>query len=288
MQKGDFDIEVLLHDDASTDGTKEIIEAYKEKYPAIFFPIFQKENQYSKGVRGFTAKYNFPRCRGKYIALCEGDDYWTDPTKIQQQVDFLEKNEDYVLTGHDAIKIAKDGTIIAQSCLEKNHQRDYSDSELKQANLVLTLSMCFRNVSVLKQLPKEALKVTVADLFLISILGQFGKYKYFTSIRPAVYRVHTGGIWSTKKEIEKKSMLVITAKQLRNYYYRIGDKQTAHYHSKKVLKYSLIIFKLSVQEQAGLIQKVKHIHRFVVDNQLLERPMLFIKYLYFNKVRIKS
>ena len=287
MQKGNFDIEVLIHDDASTDGTKEIIEAYKEKYPDIFFPIFQIENQYSKGFRGFTARYNFPRCRGKYIALCEGDDYWTDPTKIQQQVDFLENNEAYVLTGHDAIKITKEGNLVAPTCLENIHQRDYSASELKQANLVLTLTMCFRNVSILKQLPKEAFKVTVADLFLISLLGQFGKYKYLTTIQPAAYRVHTGGIWSTKKEIEKKRMLLITAKQLKNYYYRIGDKQIALYHSKKVLMYSLTILKISMQDQRSIIEMIKHIHRFVVDNQLMTSPTLFIKYLYFKKLRIK-
>ena len=288
MQKGNFDIEVLIHDDASTDGTKEIINTYSEQYPDIFFPIFQKENQYSKGIRGFTAKYNFPRCRGKYIALCEGDDYWTDPTKIQQQVDFLEKNEDYVLSGHDAIKITNEGVIVAQSCLDKIHQRDYSDTELKQAHLVPTLTMCFRNVSILKQLPKEAFKVTVADLFLISLLGQFGKYKYFTSIKPAAYRVHTGGIWSTKKEIEKKRLLLITAKQLRNYYNRIGDKPIERYHSKKVLMYSLAIFKHSIEEQKNIIHRIKQTQRFIIDNRLITSPMLFIKYLYFNKLRSKS
>jgi len=288
MQKGNFDIEVLIHDDASTDGTKEIIDKYREKHPDVFFPIFQKENQYSKGIRSFTVKYNFPRCKGKYIALCEGDDYWTDPTKIQQQIDFLEKNQEYVLTGHDAIKISKEGDTIAESCLEKNHQRDYSETELKQAHLVPTLSMCFRNLPILKTLPKEAYKVTVADLFLISLLGQFGKYKYFTSIRPAAYREHTGGIWSTKKEIEKKKLLLITAKQLRNYYYRIGDKTIAYYHKKKVLKYSLDIFNFSINEPTGFIKAIRAINRFVIDNQLITSPMLFIKYLYFNKLRTKS
>lgn len=285
MQEGDFDIEVLIHDDASTDGTKEIIEEYKSAHPYIFYPIFQTENQGSKGGRSFTAKYNFPRCRGKYIALCEGDDYWTDSTKLKQQVEFLEQNNDYVLTGHDAIKITREGLIISQTCLEDIYKRDYSSTELKQSNLVLTLSMCFRNVSIIKYPPKESLKVKVGDLFIISMLGLYGKYKFMPNIKPAVYRVHTGGVWSLKSELDKNKMLCTTAKQLRNYYTRIGDKEMANYHSKKVLMYTVKTLNLSFENQKNLIQKIKCIYQFILDNKILLNPILFMKYIYFNKFK---
>lgn len=95
MQKCDFEYEILIHDDASTDGTQEIIKEYQEKFPQIIKPIFQTENQYSKGNRSINSKFNFPRAKGKYIAICEGDDYWTDPLKLQKQVDFLEKYIDF-------------------------------------------------------------------------------------------------------------------------------------------------------------------------------------------------
>src|SRR5262245_28919719 len=101
VQKTNFPFEIMIHDDASTDGTREIIEEYVSKYPEIIFPFYQKENQYSKGVRGLSSRYNYPRCRGKYVAICEGDDYWTDPYKLQKQVDFLESHEDYVMAYHD-------------------------------------------------------------------------------------------------------------------------------------------------------------------------------------------
>ena len=97
MQQTDFEFEILIYDDASTDGTQEIIKTYKKKYPDIIKPIFQTENQYSKGVRGIMARFNFSRAQGKYIALCEGDDYWTDPLKLQKQVDFLEEHEEYIV-----------------------------------------------------------------------------------------------------------------------------------------------------------------------------------------------
>ena len=94
MQKTNFKFEVLINDDASTDKTADIIREYEEKYPDIIKAIYQKENQYSKGV-AISATYLYPRAKGKYIAKCEGDDYWIDPLKLQKQVDFLEANPEY-------------------------------------------------------------------------------------------------------------------------------------------------------------------------------------------------
>ena len=101
MQKTNFKYEIIIHDDASTDGTTEIIKEYAEKYPDLITPIFQTENQYSKGLRGFYARFVFPKAKGKYIALCDGDDYWADSLKLQKQVDFLETHHDYAICSHD-------------------------------------------------------------------------------------------------------------------------------------------------------------------------------------------
>ena len=99
MQQTNFAYEVLIHDDASTDGTTEIIKEYEAKYPDIIKPIYEDENQWVKGRRG-SAVFNFPRAKGKYIALCEGDDYWTDPLRLQKQVYFLEKHQECSLCCH--------------------------------------------------------------------------------------------------------------------------------------------------------------------------------------------
>lgn len=94
MQKTKFRFEAIVHDDASTDGTADIVREYEEKYPDIIKPIYETENQYSK-QDGSLQRIMDEHTHGKYIAICEGDDYWTDPYKLQKQVDFLEAHPDY-------------------------------------------------------------------------------------------------------------------------------------------------------------------------------------------------
>lgn len=94
MQKTNFRFEAIVHDDASTDGSATIIREYAEKYPDIIKPIYETENQYSKHD-GSLGRIMNAACKGKYIAFCEGDDYWIDPLKLQKQVDFLEENLDH-------------------------------------------------------------------------------------------------------------------------------------------------------------------------------------------------
>lgn len=95
-QKTDFPIEIIVHDDASTDSTAEIVRAYEEKYPDLFRCVYRSENMYSRDPK-ILEHYVFPMARGKYIAICEGDDYWTSPDKLQKQVDYMEANLDCTL-----------------------------------------------------------------------------------------------------------------------------------------------------------------------------------------------
>ena len=100
-QKTGFAFEVLVNDDASSDGTAAIIREYEEKYPEIIRPFYQKENQFSKGIGYIYENIFYPHARGKYFAFCEGDDYWTDESKLQRQVDFLESHPDYSACVHN-------------------------------------------------------------------------------------------------------------------------------------------------------------------------------------------
>lgn len=98
VPKDELWYEILIHDDCSTDGTTEIIKEYVAKYPDRIFPLYEKENQYSKGHVADIDQYNYKRAKGKYIAYCEGDDYWTDAKKLQKQVDFMESHPEYSIT----------------------------------------------------------------------------------------------------------------------------------------------------------------------------------------------
>ena len=129
MQKTNFPVEVIINDDCSTDGTTEIIREYAEKYPDIIKPIFHEENQYQKGVRGMFQRFVFPKARGKYIALCEGDDYWTDPLKLQKQVDFLEANPEYGLVYTDYNRKYEATNKIEQACIRAGKTRKINSFE---------------------------------------------------------------------------------------------------------------------------------------------------------------
>ena len=147
MQEVTFPYEILIHDDASPDNTAEIIREYEAKYPEIIKPIYQTVNQYSQGID--VGKYNFERAVGKYIALCEGDDYWTDPKKLQMQVDFLEKHPEYVGTAHNVRTINEFGQPVD----ENKHPYPILDEHLftiKEAEDFhlpgQTASIVFRNI----------------------------------------------------------------------------------------------------------------------------------------------
>lgn len=102
MQKTNFKYEILVYDDASTDRTQEIIREYEQKYPDIIKPYYQTENQYSQGKYNVEGFFNYPRAKGKYIAMCDGDDYWTDEKKLQLQVDYMEKHPECAMCLHAA------------------------------------------------------------------------------------------------------------------------------------------------------------------------------------------
>lgn len=105
-QKTDFPFEIVIHDDASTDGTQTIIEKYVKDYPNLIRPVFQKENQYSQGVKILLHAATY--ARGEYIAFCEGDDFWISEDKLQVQVDGLKKNPDTEISFHPAVKLTGD------------------------------------------------------------------------------------------------------------------------------------------------------------------------------------
>jgi len=198
MQKTDFKYEVIIHDDASTDGTTEIIKEYAAKHPDIFKPIFQKENQYSKGIRWFTVRYLLPNAKGEYLALCEGDDYWTDANKLQMQVDFLDNNPDYALCFHP-VRVFYENNEKEESVFpDLNAINEFTTEQLLKGNFIQTNSVMYRRQEY-HNLPTN---IMPGDWYLHLYHAKFGKIGFINRVMSA-YRRHPGGIWWDSYDIEK-------------------------------------------------------------------------------------
>jgi len=203
-QVTDFDFEIVVSDDCSTDATPDILESYRQRLGGKIRVLRSPVNL---GVtRNFRRAMN--ACRGKYIALCEGDDFWRGQFKLQLQVEFLEANSDFVIVYHSANLI---GPEVKQdtSQLPRRLQCDASSAELIATRPISTLTACFRNV--LGDLPNELDQAPALDLCLWSLLGHHGKGKYLETIEPAAYRVHPGGVFSMHSE---RNRYVMTAQTL--------------------------------------------------------------------------
>jgi len=229
MQETDFPIEILIGEDESTDGTREICKAYADRHPdKIRLFLHRRENNiaiHGRPTGKFQSTYTRFMCRGKYIALCEGDDYWTDPLKLQKQVEFLEANPGYVLSHHDACIIDADGHVLEQSMLRDKYKRNLSAEALCEAPHILTLSLCYRRQAY--DCPPESLQVINGDTFLFCVLGITGQAKYQAEIRPAAHRQHVGGIWSMRQRVFRTEALAHTYGKLGAFFCRIGRENLA-------------------------------------------------------------
>ena len=211
MQKTSFRFEVIVHDDASTDGSAAIIREYADKYPEIIKPIFETENLYSKRD-GSLRRVMYRNTRGKYVAICEGDDYWTDPYKLQKQVDFLESHPDYVMCSHRFNQYIEDKKL-----LEEDDDKDFQGADYDLKNLIggkwltQTLTLMFRR-SALDLQHFESYGMSM-DIILLYELLRNGKGYCLPDIM-AVYRYHGGGVWSEvslnqRRLVEFKARLAI-------------------------------------------------------------------------------
>ncbi len=198
MQQCNFPIEIIINDDCSTDGTTEIIREYAEKYPDKIFPIFHEENLYSQGVRGMFQKFVFPKAQGKYIAICEGDDYWTDPLKLQKQVDFLESHPDYSMCCHASTIKLHDTEWIKTYGDKEDCNLVTKDVFLKGGEFIVTASICFRS-DLLNGFSEFAEGCPVGDYPLQIWCAMHGKIRCLKDAM-SVYRQGNLGSWTKRIE----------------------------------------------------------------------------------------
>lgn len=210
-QKCNFPVEIIIHDDASTDGTAEILKGYNTEAYSNITVILQQENQYSGGSRPLL-NFVLPLAKGKYIALCEGDDYWTDPYKIVKQVNFLEENPDYGLTASRVEVISCQET--GRQYLEHNPKRfshgDISFIDMLEFNPVNTPTVCIR-AEIMQRLAREAVEGN--KWFAIDkwfwLMTALDTRVFIANEVMAVYRMHSSGISKKENFFEDRKPLIL-------------------------------------------------------------------------------
>jgi len=218
MQKTDFPFEIVVGEDFSTDGTREIIFRYAENYPDTIRVITADYNvkQFANRVRCLKA------LRGKYIAQCDGDDYWTDPLKLQIQTEFMEKHSRYSLCYH-SYRILRNDYL---SKLFPVQQRDYSGDELIGFPSGIAVgTKFFKNVYL--NFEDDWFYKFYNDSSTTAMLGTFGKGKFLSEIKPSVYRKHANSEWSSKDDRTKYHAIKYTRMKIYKRFLDIGDERSA-------------------------------------------------------------
>lgn len=275
MQKTNFPLEVIINDDCSTDGTTDIIREYELKYPNIIKPIYHDENLYSKGIRGMFATFCFPKARGKYIALCEGDDYWIDVFKLQKQIEYLEKHSDcglvhtyveYVNTYNQTISPPTD-------FYEKINMRIFDGFiwgyYLRNSGFILTCSSCFR-----KELLKDEIILFDHGLFM-SIARQ--KKIYCLREKTVAYRRNPEGAMMTQN---KDHFMRLTSRtRLLQLYYYYKNGRNLFYNTDKETKsniaiafYAAIYYVLKYDFRTDLLNKLFYV--------FINEPLFYLRNLW--------
>ncbi len=200
-QKTDFEYEIIIHDDASTDSTTNIVKEYASRYPDLIIPIIETENQYSKEV-DILLDIELPIVNGKYFALCEGDDYWIDSLKLQKQVDYMEQHPNCTLCIHKAIKVSKEGRNIGT-------YGEFSGSGIIPIETVIKFggAFCATNsilapTRLLKSVPKYLINYSIDYFWQIYLAGE--GYTYCFMDKMSAYRVNSNGSWTqrTRNDID--------------------------------------------------------------------------------------
>ena len=286
-QKTNFKYEILIHDDASTDGTKSIIREYEEKYPDIIKPIYQKENQHSKGVR-ISLTYQYPRISGKYIAFCEGDDFWCDENKLQRQYDLMEQNPDAVICTHRVECVdetAKKTVGFYPTCSFNDcflSQEEFFNYLLDENYYPFHTTSYFVRTSLMKKLlfniPDFYTAFPAGDVTLLLYAATMGGLIYFDDVC-SKYRILS--VSSISRKLENRDIKIMYSKRFIEAF-QLYDKYTnkiKHEQIKKIVtKYEFNFF--IAQENMRELRNKKY--RFVIENAPSKTKIRYIVMIYFN------
>lgn len=271
-QEVDFPIEVVIHDDCSTDGSQKIIAKWQSKYPDIIFPVFNDENQLQLGVDVFLKTANL--ARGKYIAYCETDDYWLDKNKLKKQVIKMDSDPSISLYAHEAIRVNSEGERLLKQYQTRKKEEYYftTDEILKYdgGSFIPSASMMYRK-EALAGLPDYYHKTTIYnDAPLTIYLSTVGKV-YYDPTPMSVYRIFSKGSWSEKVE-EKAQYLYDAGIDMLN----LVDATTNYQYSESIAYRKNVMLKDLYERQ----KNVKKLYQVLMEKTEFTNSISFPKKVY--------
>lgn len=243
MQKTNFPFEIVIGEDCSTDGTREIVFDYARKYPNIIRIITSEKNVGM--INNLNRTLN--ACKGKYIALCEGDDYWIDPYKLQKQVDFLEANPEYSMCFHNAFNIYENSTKKPELFNDIFFSREVTINEIVNKWIIPTASIVFKRDDILP-LPAWSKNIYSGDMTLALIAVSKGKLFCLNSVM-SVYRINLAGSSMTAMVASRKFDFLLK-EHIKLYSFYLNDP---HCINKKIIEDKIKSLRIELK-----FQQLKH------------------------------
>ena len=216
-QETDFDFNIVLAEDDSSDGTREICLEYAKKHPdKIRLLLGDRRNNIKvngKPTGIFNSTYTNYSIDSKYIAICEADDYWTDPKSLQKRADYLEQHDDHVMCFHDAIGIREGQSVKEGKNFLPWRESVSIEKEEMIERVIPTASVMYRH-KLIEVFSVSMTEIMLGDMLLRGKLSVYGKGRYIHDIKPSVYRYHDGGMYSALPLAERMELTFQTRKYL--------------------------------------------------------------------------
>lgn len=295
MQRGDFEMEVLIHDDASTDATKDIIQEYNKKYPGIIHPIIRDVNLYSQGY--LPGPFNYERATGEFIAICEGDDYWTCPDKLQKQLNAFKVHPEYDMCFHKAQ--VKSSVIGFQEYIAGDYTPNInqevsvihiSDIISKQYGMIPSASLMLKK-EVLMEFVEESRgafknnKNLIGDVYIHMLACHRSGGALFINEAMSVYNIYSGSSYSSMYSNTSSPLIrwnkfkkpIIQCILLLNEKYSGYYSKSLSYFINKVL---LSYYIKEINEEALTLPIISHLH-YLIENHILDKDFIIYAHPHF-------
>ena len=290
-QQVNFPYEIIIGDDFSIDGTREILRRYQQQHPDIIQLILHPR-RYDNVPGRINNITNLYACRGQYVALLDGDDYWLGEDKLQTQVDFLDQHSDYVLAFHDALKVYDNPAVSNERCSKKypflQHDNTFTQQDILSGwGFVPTSSIVFRN-RLIGEFPEWFWKVISADYALLLLLTQHGKMKYFCQVN-GVYQQH--GQSFTNVHNRNLETIALKVKELQRYKKEFLPPALTlkGYYRRACLAYRLdqqiAMYRYNFALQLGYEKRYRSLVRYLLSSSLKNFTLVFYLKMLLVKIR---